>query len=56
MDDQEPVTISVRMPPQLAEWLKQQAAESLRSLSAEAVWQLQRRQLAVASAPATAGT
>lgn len=41
MDEKDPVTVSVRMPPALLEWLKSQAAESLRSLSAEVVWKLQ---------------
>lgn len=42
----ETATVSVRMPPAVLGWIKAQAAESMRSLSAEVVWQLRQRQQA----------
>ena len=44
--ESETVTVSVRMPPPVLSWVKAQAAEAMRSVSAEVVWQLRQRQQA----------
>lgn len=40
-DDKKPVPIGLRVNPDLANWLKKEAEESQRSVSAQASWALQ---------------
>jgi len=39
-DDEKPISIGVRLAPDLAEWLKQQAEDGHRSLSGQVAWAL----------------
>lgn len=55
---EKPFSTTVRLPDELAEWLKRAASESLRSVNSEVVWQLQqaRRRDQQQRAPEPAGT